>query len=87
MSPSAFTFKLSVPNDPGQVLLVTEVARHAATYAGLEAGAAAGFVERATAAAAAALAGGAGAVQAVLTAADGVLTLTLGGERVSQPLP
>lgn len=88
MSPSSFTFKLSVPNEPGQASLVAQMARHAAEYAGLEAGTAAGFVDQATAAATAALTGAQGpAVQAVFTAADGVLTLSLGGARVSQPLP
>jgi hypothetical protein len=88
MSPSSFTFKLSVPNEPDQVAIVAAVARHAAEYATLDAGTVAGFVDRVAAAAGAALEAGAGAAtQAVFTAADGALTLTMGGERVSQPLP
>ncbi len=87
MSPSSFTFKLTVPNDPTVADIVAGVAAHAAEYARLEAGAAAGFVDGVRATAARALSGGGPARQAVFAAADGRLTLTMGGETVSQPLP
>jgi hypothetical protein len=87
MSPSSFTFKLSVPNDPRLATVIGELAKHAAEYAKLEDGAAASFVARAQAIAAKVLkAGGGQAVTAVIAAADGALTLTVGGESASQPL-
>ena len=86
MSPSAFTFKLSVPNDPDSVAIIGEMARHAADYAKLEAGAAQSFAERARTAAVKALTPAGQSTLAVFAAADGALTLTMGGEAVSQPL-
>ena len=46
MSPSSFTFKLTVPNDPEGVTVVAAVAAHAVEYAQLDAAAGAAFVER-----------------------------------------
>ncbi len=87
MSPSAFTFKLSVPNDPKMVAMVGDMARHAAEYANLEPAAAAAFSERAAAAAGKILNGdSAKATLAVFAAADGTLTVTIGAESISQPL-
>jgi hypothetical protein len=87
MSPSSFTFKVSVPNDPGLATVVGELAKHAADYAKLEAGKAAAFVERAETLAAKMLKGAGGAsCTAVIAAADGKLTLTIGGESASQSL-
>ena len=87
MSPSAFTFKLTVPNDPGVAEIVAGVAAHAAEYAQLEAAAAAGFVDRVRKATGRLLQGGGGpACLALFVAADGTLTVTIGGETISQPL-
>jgi hypothetical protein len=86
MSPSSFTFKLSVPSDPDSIAIIGEVARHAAEYARLDAGAAAVFAERARSTAGKALTAPGQAALAVFAAADGTLTLTIGGESVSQPL-
>jgi len=87
MSPSAFTFKLTVPNDPALVEMVADMARHAAEYAQLTGDAAAGFVDRAKGVAAKVLKSGPGPhCLAVFTAANGTLSITIGSETVSQPL-
>ena len=87
MSPSAFTFKVSVPNDARLVTVIGELAKHAAEYAKLDAGAASSFTQRAQALATNAMtAGAATAITAVIAAANGTLTVTVGGESASQPL-
>ena len=87
MTPSSFTFKVSVPNDPRQATVIGELATHAAQYANLDAGAARQFGERAQAMAVKALTAGKGnATTAVIAAADGTLTVTVGDESASQPL-
>ena len=86
MSPSSFTFKLSVPNDPDSTAIIGEVARHAAQYANLDAAAARAFAERAQAAAATAFKAGGATSQAIFAAADGALTMTIGAESVSERL-
>lgn len=86
MSPSSFTFKLSVPNDPDGAAIIGEMARHAAEYAKLDAGVAESFSQQARTAAGRAFAAGGTTAQAVFAAADGALTMTIGGESVSQPL-
>jgi len=87
MTPQAFKFKLTVPNDPNLAAMVAEVARHAAEYANLDDAAAAGFAERARDAAATALQSASGHhCLLVFTAADGTLSVTIGTETISQPL-
>ena len=86
MSPSSFTFKLSVPNDPDSANIIGEVARHAAEYAELEAGVVQAFVERARAAAVKAFTAGGPTSQATFAAAEGALTMTIGAESVSERL-
>lgn len=86
MSPSSFSFKLSVPNDPDSTTIIGEMARHAAEYARLDAAAAAAFASASTGAATKAMTGGAAHLLAVFAAADGRLSMTIGGEAVSQPL-
>lgn len=87
MPPSPFTFKVSVPNDPRLTAIIGELAKHAAAYAELEAGAAASFVRRAEAVAARVLeSGSAKTVTAVIAVADGTLTVTMGSESASQSL-
>jgi hypothetical protein len=87
MTPAAFKFKMTVPNDPGQAAIVAEMARHAADYAKLEGAAASGFVERARGAASKALTAAPGhSCLAVFAAADGQLSMTIGSETISQPL-
>jgi hypothetical protein len=86
MSPAAFSFKLTVPNDPGAADIVAGVAAHAADYAGLAGAAASGFVDRARGLATRVLSGGGASCLAVFAAAEGRLSMTVGGESVSQPL-
>ena len=87
MSPSAFTFKLSVPNDPRMAIIVGDMARHAAEYASLDEATAAAFAGRALAAAGRLLKGDSNKTTLVVfAAADGALTATIGGESISQPL-
>ena len=87
MTPSEFSFKLSVPNDPQMASIVGDMARHAAEYAKLEDGAAKSFCDRALAAAGKMLKGDdTKTTLAVFTAANGALTLTLGTETISELL-
>ena len=87
MTPSSFTFRLTVPNDPNQAAIVAEIARHAAEYAELKGAAVDGFVERARGAAVKALKAATGHnCLAVFAAADGQLQITIGDETISQPL-
>lgn len=88
MTPAAFKFKLTVPNDANLAAMVAEVARHAADYAKLDGAAADGFVERARDAAAKALNSSSGPhCLMVFGAADGTLSVTIDTETISQPLP
>ena len=88
MSPSSFTFTLSVPNDPELASMVMQVARHAAVYANLGDGAADGFIDRTRSALATALAGAAGgSTSVVIAAADGTLSARIGSHTVTAPLP
>ena len=89
MSPSSFTFKLTVPTDPEGVTIVAAVAAHAVEYANLDAAAGAAFIERVREVARQALqpASGVHNCLAVFAAGDGRLTVTIGGESASQPLP
>ena len=88
MSPSSFTFKLTVPNDPEGVTVIAAVATHAVEYARLEAGAGAAFVERARDVARTALASATGHnCLAVFAAANGQLTVTMGSQSASESLP
>ena len=88
MSPSSFTFKLTVPNDPEGVTVVAAVAAHAVEYAKLDAAAGAAFIERVCDVAQNALASATGHnCLAVFAAANGELTVTMGSQSASQPLP
>jgi hypothetical protein len=87
MSPSSFTFKLTVPNDPEGVTVVAAVAAHAVEYANLDAASGAAFVQRARDVATGALASATGHnCLAVFAAADGRLTMTMGGQTATQTL-
>jgi hypothetical protein len=88
MTPQAFSFKLTVPNDPDGAAVVAVVANHAVEYAGIDGAAGAAFVERVRAAAAQALKTAAEKpTLVVFAAANGQLTVTIGSQSVSQPLP
>jgi hypothetical protein len=88
MSPQAFSFRLTVPNDPDGATVVAIVAAHAAHYAGLDAETGAAFAERTRAAAAQVLKHGAGTGSLmVIAAANGQLTATIGAQSVSHVLP
>ena len=87
MSPSSFTFKLTVPNDPEGVAVVGVVAAHTVEYAQLDPAAGASFIERVRDVAVQVLTT-ANAPAVVVFAADaGQLTVTIAGQSVSQPLP
>jgi hypothetical protein len=87
MTPTSFTFKVSVPNDPDLAAIIGDMAKHAAEYGNVEAGAAAAFAARALAMATKAMkTGGTTATTAVFSAKDGTLTVTIGSESASQPL-
>jgi hypothetical protein len=87
MTPQDFTFKLTVPAGPDGATVVAVAARHAVDYAGLNADAGKAFVDKVRAAAAQALTGATGHHCVVVFAArDGQLTVTVGGQSVSQPL-
>ena len=93
MSPSDFTFKLTVPTDPEGASVVAVVATHAAEYTSMDKATGASFVDKVRAfaqhALAVAHAGSKGAAhcQVVFAAANGQLTVTIGAESVSHPLP
>ena len=87
MTPEAFSFKLTVPADPEGATVVAVMANHAVEYTKIDAARGAAFVERARAAAAQALESSGGKhCLAVIAAADGQLTMTIGGQTVSEPL-
>ena len=87
MTPSSFTFKLTVPNDPEGVTVIAAVAAHAVEYARLDAAAGAAFLGRVREVAQQALqSAGDDHCLAVFAATDGELTLTIGSESASQPL-
>jgi hypothetical protein len=88
MSPSEFTFKLTIPNDPEGVTVLAAVAKHAVDYANMDAATGAAFVDRVRATAAEALKATTGtSCLAVFAAEDGRLTVTIGNHAVHQPLP
>ncbi|HYB97421.1 MAG TPA: hypothetical protein VEC39_20785 [Vicinamibacterales bacterium] len=87
MTPQSFTFKLSVPNDPAGADVVAAMAAHAATYASIDAAQGAAFVERVRRVARQLLTGSFSThCQVVFSAADGQLTVTMGGQAVSEAL-
>jgi len=87
MSPSDFTFKLTVPTDPEGASVVAVVATHAVDYTGIDKAAGAAFVERVRGFAATNLKSASGPhCLVVFAAANGQLTVTMGGQSVSQPL-
>jgi hypothetical protein len=88
MSPSEFTFKLTVPADPEGASVVAVVATHAVEYTNIDKAAGAAFVEKVRAFAASALKGATGPhCLTVFAAANGTLTVTIGTQSVSHPLP
>ena len=90
MSPDAFSFKLTVPNDPAAVVVVTAVVTHAVEYANIDAGKRSAFVDRVRSAAETALATHAHTHShspVVVAAADGRLTVTIGSHAESESLP
>ena len=88
MTPAAFTFKLTVPNHPEGISVLAALAAHAVEYANIDAAAGAAFIERVRDAASKAMAPSTGAsCLAVFNAANGQLTLTIGNQSASQPLP
>ncbi len=87
MTPSSFTFNLTVPRDPALAAVVTGVAAHAVTYAEMDKPAGAEFVKKVAAASALELgADGVSSCPVVVTSADGELRLTIGGQTVSQKI-
>jgi hypothetical protein len=87
MTPSSFTFKLTLPRDPSLGDIVSDVAAHAVIYTEMEQAAGVEFVKRVAAAASAELAAaGAGHCPIVVTSADGELRLTIGSQTISQKI-
>ena len=92
MSPSDFTFKLTVPTDPEGASVVAVVANHAVDYTGMDKAAGAAFVDKVRSFAVNELARAKAAKNsthcvAVFAGANGELTVTIGTESVSHPLP
>jgi len=89
MTPKEFSFKVTLPADPEGAIVVALIAGHAVDYAGIEGAAGKAFVERVRAAALKALkaAERRQGCLAVIAASNGHLTVTVGGESVSQQLP
>lgn len=88
MSPHAFSFTLTVPNDPASVTVIALVVAHAVEFAAIDPAKREGFVERVRASAAKALASHAHSHSPVqIVAAKGHLTVTVGDHAESEPLP
>ena len=92
MSPSDFTFKLTVPTDPEGASVVAVVANHAVEYTSMDKTAGAAFVDQVRSFALNALSAAKAAKSsthcvAVFAGANGQLTVTIGTESVSHPLP
>ena len=88
MTPQDFKFELTVPTDPEGATVVAVMATHAVEYTKVDAGKGAAFVERSRTAAAQALKSASGThCKAIVAAANGQLTVTIGGHTVSEPLP
>ena len=88
MSPSSFSFKLTIPNDPEGPTIAAGIATHAADYANLPEADRAAFVERVREFAGQSLkAATAHACLIVFAAANGQLTVTAGKDSISHPLP
>ena len=84
MSPKSFTFKLTVPRDLEAVSVVSALASHSVTYAGMDADAGADFVARVEAAAARAVQPpGAPPLQVVVTSDAAALTFAIDATPVS----
>jgi hypothetical protein len=92
MSPSDFTFKLTVPTDPEGASVVAVVAAHAVEYAKIDKAAGTPFIDKVRGLAASSLAGAKNGKSGshclvVFAAANGQLTVTIGTDSVSHPLP
>ena len=88
MSPSEFTFKLTVPNDPASATVVAVEATHAVGYANIDAAAGAAFVETLRREVAQAVTSASGThTLVVFAAAGGELTVTFAGQSVTCALP
>lgn len=88
MSPHAFAFTLTVPNDPAAVAVITLVVAHAVEFAAIDPAKRDAFVERVRAAAGKALASRAHTHSPVqVVAGKGHLTVTVGDHAESEPLP
>ena len=88
MTPTAFTFKLTVPNDPEGASIVAIMAAHAVEYAAIDASAGAAFIEKVRAVALTVLKGDDPMeCPVVFSAESGRLTVTLDGQSLSEPLP
>jgi hypothetical protein len=88
MSPHAFSFKLTVPNDPAAVPVIAAVVAHAVEFAELDPAKRRAFTERVQSAAEKALANHTHSHSPVeVSAADGRLTVTIGTHAESESLP
>jgi len=88
MSPHAFSFKLTVPNDPAAVSIIAAVVAHAVEFAAIDLNKRPAFIERVQLAAEQTLAIQTGSHSPVeITAAQGRLTVTIGSHAESESLP
>jgi len=88
MSPHAFSFKMTVPNDPAAVPIIAAVAAHAVEFAAIDPARRTAFIERVQLAAEKALAIHTHTHSPVeFTAAHGRLTVTIGSHAESESLP
>ena len=88
MSPHAFSFTVTVPNDPAAVPIVTLLVAHAVEFAAIDPARRSAFVERVRQAAGKAVASRAHTHSPVhVVAGQGHLTVTVGDHAESEPLP
>jgi len=87
MTPTSFTFSLTVPRDARFAPIVRDLATQAATYSEMDATVAGAFVARVGEASARATARpGGGSLGVRFTCGDGELAVDLDGDIVRQPL-
>ncbi len=85
MTPTSFTFHLSVPRDAQLTAVVRDLAAHAVAYTKMDPATGKAFVERVAAATANAMAGP-GSCAVDFLCGDGELRVVIGGDTVRQPL-
>jgi len=85
MTPTSFTFHLSVPRDALLTAIVRDLAAHAVAYTRMDPSAGKAFVDRVSAITTKAMAGP-GSCAVDFQCGDGELRVIIGGDTVRQPL-